>query len=337
MSRLLAADVGGTKTLLAVVEQHGDAVEVVRQERYESAKYDGLVPMLRAFGVEKEKLASACFAVAGPVADGVSETSNLPWIIRAAEIAQAANLRHVELINDFAAVGWGIPHLGPADLATLQPGKKQAQGPIAYIGAGTGCGQGFMVWDESSSSYRVFASEGGHGDFAARDEIEIAIFEYLSQRHGHVSYERLISGMGIHNIYKALVEELGRAEAPAVRAEMEQESADPAAVITKHALAGSDATCGEAVDRFISIYGAEAGNLALRVLATGGVYIAGGIAPRMVDRLRAGTFARAFNDKGRLATVSAQVPVHVILNTQVGLLGAAACAARVLARPHHKG
>jgi glucokinase len=330
MSRLLAADVGGTKTLLAVVELHGSAVEVVRQERYESAKFDGLVPMLRAFGAEKEKIASACFAVAGPVADGVSETSNLPWVIRAAEIAAAANLRHVELINDFAAVGWGIPHLGPADLATLQPGKKQANGPIAYIGAGTGCGQGFMVWDEPSSGYRVFASEGGHGDFAPRDEIEISILEYLSQRHGHVSYERLISGMGIHNIYKALVEELGRAESPAVRAEMDKD--DPPAVITRHALAGSDATCGEAIDRFIAIYGAEAGNLALRVLATGGVYIAGGIAPRMIDRLRAGNFTRAFNDKGRLATVSAQVPVHVILNTQVGLLGAAACAARVLAR-----
>jgi glucokinase len=330
VSRLLAADVGGTKTLLAVVEMHHDAVEIVRQERYESGKFDGLVPMLREFGVDQEQLDAGCFAVAGPVVDGVSETSNLPWIIRAQEIAQVARLRHVELINDFAAVGWGIPHLGPADLATLQPGKPAANGPIAYIGAGTGCGQGFMIWDPAANGYQVLPSEGGHGDFAPRDEIEIAILEYLSRQHGHVSYERLLSGMGIHNIYKALVEELGRAEAPGVRAELDRD--DPAAVITRHAQAGSDATCAEAIDRFIAIYGAEAGNLALRVLAVGGVYIAGGIAPRMVDRLRAGTFTRAFSDKGRLAPLSAQIPVHVILNTQVGLLGAAACAARVLSR-----
>jgi glucokinase len=309
---------------------HHDAVEIGRQERFESNKFDGLVPMLRAFGVEKEKLDGGCFAVAGPVVDGVSETSNLPWIIRADEIAKAAGLPHVELINDFAAVGWGIPHLGAADLATLQVGKKSATGAIAYIGAGTGCGQGFMVHEPAENGYRVMPSEGGHGDFAPRDEIEISILEYLSRQHGHVSYERLISGMGIHNIYKALVEELGRAESPAVRAEMDKD--DPAAVITRQALAGTDPTCAETIDRFIAIYGAEAGNWSLRILSTGGLYIAGGIAPRMVDRLRAGGFLRAFCDKGRLAPLTAQIPVHVILNTQVGLIGAAACAARVLAR-----
>jgi len=185
-----------------------------------------------------------------------------------------------------------------------------------------------MVWEDAG--YRVLPSEGGHGDFAPRDEIEISILEHLERRHGHVSYERLLSGAGIHNIYQALVEELGRAESPAVRAEMDAD--DPAAVVTRHALAGSDATCSETIDRFIAIYGAEAGNLALRVLATGGVYIAGGIAPRIIDRLRAGGFTRSFGDKGRLAGLCTQIPVHVILNTQVGLLGAAACAARSQSR-----
>jgi glucokinase len=330
VTRLLAADVGGTKTLIAVVELHGSAVEIVRQERYESGKFAGLVPILRAFGAEGEKVAGACFAVAGPVQDGVSETPNLPWVIRAGEIGDALGVRQVQLINDFAAVGWGIPHLGPADLATLQTGKRVANGVIAYIGAGTGCGQGFMVWDERASGYTPMPSEGGHGDFAPRDEIEISILENLTRRFGHVSYERLLSGAGIANIYRALVEELGRAEAPAIRAAMEQD--DPAAVISKAALAGTDATCAEAIDRFIAIYGAEAGNLAMRVLATGGVYIAGGIAPRMVDRMRAGGFVRAFADKGRLAALCAHIPVHIILNTQVGLLGAAACAARGLSR-----
>jgi glucokinase len=330
VSRLLAADVGGTKTLLAVVEMRPDGVEIIRQERYESGKFAGLVPILQAFGVEKEKLDGGCFAVAGPVVNGVSETSNLPWVIRADELAKAARLRQVELINDFAAVGWGIPHLAGDDLATLQAGKPVKGGTIGYIGAGTGCGQGFMVWDAAENGYQVMASEGGHGDFAPRDEIEIAILEYLSRQHGHVSYERLLSGMGIHNIYKALVEELGRAESPAVRAEMDKD--DPAAVITRHAQAGSDATCAEAIDRFIVIYGAESGNWALRLLATGGLYIAGGIAPRMLDRMKSGSFTRAFGDKGRLSPLSAQIPVHVILNTQVGLIGAAACAARVLSR-----
>ncbi len=330
MTRLLAADVGGTKTLLAVVELHGDAFEIVRQERYESGKFPGLTPMLRSFGAEKDKLAGACFAVAGPVVDNVSETSNLPWVIRASEIAETVGVRHVELINDFAAIGWGIPHLGPADLATLQPGKKHPRGVVSYIGAGTGLGQGFMVWEEAVDGYRVMPSEGGHGDFAPRDEIEISILEHLERQHGHVSYERVISGMGIHNIYRALVEELGRAESPLVRAEMEKD--DPPAVITRHALAGSDATCSEAVDRFIAIYGAEAGNLALRVMSTGGVYVAGGIAPRMVERMRAGNFTRAFGDKGRLGPLCQQIPVHIVLNTQVGLLGAAACAARTLSR-----
>ena len=330
MKRLLAADVGGTKTLIAIVELQGEGFEIIRQERYESAAFPGLVAVLQAFGVGKEPVAAACFAVAGPVQDGVSETSNLPWVIRAKDIAEVLGLREVVLINDFAAIGWGIPHLGPADLATLQAGKRVAKGPIAYLGAGTGLGQGFMVADEHDTQYRVMASEGGHGDFAARDEIELSIFEYLAQRHGHVSYERLLSGMGIVNIYRALVEELGRAESAQVRAEMDAE--DPAAVVTRHALAGSDATCTETIDRFISIYGAESGNLGLRVLATGGIFVAGGIAPRLIERIRQGGFIRSFNDKGRLASLCSQLPVHVVLNTQVGLIGAAACAARALSR-----
>ncbi len=331
MTRVLAADVGGTKTLLAVLELEGEGFEIVRQERYESAKYPGLIPIVKEFVGSlgsAGRVAGACFAIAGPVKDGVSETPNLPWVIRASELGETLDVAGVKLINDFAAVGWGIPHLGSADLATLQAGSPVAHGPIAYLGAGTGLGQGFMIWDERTRGYQVLPSEGGHGDFAARDEIEIAILEHLARRHGRVSYERVISGMGLVNIYRALVEELGRAEAPDVRDEMERD--DPAAVISRRGLAGSDATCAESLDRFVAIYGAETGNLALRVLATGGVFVAGGIAPKIVERLRQGGFMRAFNDKGRLSGLTSTIPVHVVLNTQVGLLGAAACAARGL-------
>jgi glucokinase len=329
VTRLLAADVGGTKTLLAIVELDGAGFEIVRQDRFDSGKHAGLTPILSSFVRPDDQLRGACLAIAGPVDDDVVETSNLPWTIRAAELAETLALPRVTLINDFAAIGWGIPHLGPGDVATLQAGKPVAHGPIAYLGAGTGLGQGFMTWNAGADGYDVHASEGGHGDFAARDEVEFAIQQSLAREFGHVSYERLISGMGIVSIYKALVEELGRAESPEVRAEMDRE--DPAAVISRRAVAKSDGTCGEALDRFIAIYGAEAGNLALRLLATGGLYVAGGIAPRIIDRLREGSFMGAFNDKGRLSPLCMQMPVHVILNTQVGLLGAAACATRALA------
>jgi glucokinase len=328
--RLLAADVGGTKVLLAVVELDGQAFEFVRQDRFESSKYSGLGPILRNFIKADDELSGACLAIAGPIDGDVSDTTNLPWIIRGQELANSIGLPRVTMINDFAAVGWGIPHLGPSDVATLQEGKPQKHGPIAYLGAGTGLGQGFMTWNAADQGYDVFASEGGHADFAARDEVEFAVQRWLARQFGHVSYERLISGMGLVAIYRALVEELGRPESPEVAAEMKAE--DPAAVISRRGLGRSDGTCGEALDRFVSIYGAEAGNMALRLLATGGLYVAGGIAPRIVERLRAGGFLGAFNDKGRLSPLCAATPVHVVLNTQVGLLGAAACAARALTR-----
>jgi glucokinase len=330
MSRVLAGDVGGTKTLLAIVETAGGAIHVERQQRYDSKAYPGLVPIVREFlaaGPAGERIESACLAVAGPVKNGESITPNLPWVIRARELADAVGTARVTLINDFAAVGWGIPHLRPDDLRTLQPGAPEPGGAIAYLGAGTGCGQGFIVTVDGMP--HVMPSEGGHGDFAATDATEFAVLEHLQRQYGHVSYERVLSGAGLANLYRGLVA-AGRPESPAVIAELTRDGVDPAAVVSRHGLEKTDATCDEALDLFVKIYGAEAGNLALRVLATGGVYIAGGIAPRIIDRIAAGGMLRAFNDKGRLSAFAAQIPLHVIMNTQVGLVGAAACAARAL-------
>jgi glucokinase len=330
MIRLLAGDIGGTKTLLAVVE----GGKVLAQRRFESGKYPGLAPIVKEFLATEgagAPIVAACLAVAGPVAGGESVTPNLPWIIRARELVDTVGTPRVELVNDFAAVGWGIPMLGPADLATLQAGEPQPGGAIAYIGAGTGCGQGFMV--HVGGAYHVMPSEGGHGDYAATDEVEFGVLRHLQKQHGHVSYERVLSGAGLVNIYRALVNELGRPEASAVRAEMEKE--DPAAVVSRRGLEGTDPTCVAALDRFVHIYGAEAGNHALRVLATGGVFIAGGIAPRILEKIKSGTFLQSFNGKGRLAPLCRKLPVHVIVNPSVGLLGAAACAARVATRKDH--
>jgi glucokinase len=324
MTLVLAGDIGGTSARLAIVDD-GGTLRIVRQHVYESGKFPGLVPIVREFlAAGREPIAAACMAVAGPVAHGEAVTANLPWVIRARELADAAGAP-VELINDFAAVGWGIPRLGPDALRTLQPGQPEPRGPIAYLGAGTGLGEGFMVW--GGDRYLVMPSEGGHGDFAAQDDVEWAIQRHIARRHGHVSYERVVSGMGLANIYRALVDELGRPEAPAVREEIEK--GDDAAAISRRALEGRDPTCVEALDRFVRVYGAEAGNHAMRVLATGGLYVAGGIAPKILPRLEDGAFLRAFTDKGRYTDFCRRVPVHIIVDTKVGLLGAAACAVTV--------
>lgn len=328
--RVLAGDVGGTKTLLAVAESAGPGqpLRLVREARFENREHQGLAPLVRQFlgsGSRTDAVDRACLAVAATIRGDECTMPNLGWVIRAPELAAAA-AAPVELINDFAAIGWGIPELGDADRLTLQPGVPVEGGPIAYLGAGTGLGQGFMLTIDGRR--HVLPSEGGHGDFAPTDEVELGIWRHLQRQFGRVSYERVLSGAGLAAVYRALVAELGRPESEAVRREMTGD--DPAAVVTRLGLSGADPTCVEAIDRFLRIYGAEAGNWGLRILATGGVYVAGGIAPRLGPKLEQGAFMRAFNDKGRFAALTAALPVHVILNTRVGLLGAAARALETL-------
>lgn len=323
---VLAGDVGGTNARLAVVEVADGRAVVRHQQTYPSAQYPGLAPIVRAFcgevGTRPER---ACIGMACPVVEDECRATNLPWTVDARALAAHAGIPRVAVINDFRAVGYGLALLDPADLVTLQRGEPKERAPIALIGAGTGLGEAFLLW--CGDCYEVFSSEGGHGDFAPRDEREAGLARFLQRQYGHASRERVVSGPGIAQAYRYLTTTGVAPEQPAVRAELERE--DPAAVITRHALAGTDPLCQLALDLFINAFGAQAGNLALTLLARGGVYLAGGIAPRIVPTLGAGGFLRAFRDKGRMSDFLANVPVHVITNPQVGLLGAAAVAARL--------
>ena len=307
--RVLAGDIGGTNARLAIVAVEGGRARIEREQRFASQEASGLAPIVRRFlGGAEKSLEWACFGLAGRVVDGVWRAPNLPWTIDERKLATAIGIVHTSVINDFAAVGHGLALLGPKDVETLQRGEPTAHGPVALIGAGTGLGEAFLHWD--GDRYRVQPSEGGHAGFAARDEIDWQLRRALQDEFGHVSWERVVSGPGLIAIY---------------RDEMRRQ--DPAAVIVRYGLDGTDPLCAAALDRFTSLFGAQAGDLALTVLATGGIYVAGGIAPRIVPKLKTGPFLQTFGAKGRLSGFMARVPVHVLMNPDIGLLGAAAVAA----------
>ena len=325
---VLAGDVGGTNARLALVEVM-DGRAVIREQRtYPSRAYTGLATIVRTFFAETgARPERACIGVPCPAAEDECRAANLPWRVDVGTLANEIAIASTALINDFTAIGHGIALLGADDVETLQAGEPKARAPIGLIGAGTGLGVGFLTW--SNGRYEVHGSEGGHVGFAPRGERQAGLARYLEREYGRVSSERVLSGPGIVDTYKYLATPGAgaAAETPAVRAEMQQDH--PAAVIVRHAVAGTDALCRETLDLFIDALGAAAGDLALTVLARGGVYVGGGIAPRIIDLLRAGGFLRGFLDKGRLSPYLARVPVRVILNPHVGLLGAAAVAARV--------
>ena len=308
---ILAADIGGTNTRLALIETTGSEARIVARDSSPSPGLSSLAQRVQRFLAGRPVPARACFAVAGPVVDGTVRTTNLPWTIRTAELARDIGVPDTILINDFAAVGESLALLGPADLVTLQTGRRDPAGPIALIGAGTGLGQGFLFHD--GTRYRVRASEGGHASFAARTAREWELRTWLTRRLGPVSWEHLLSGRGLSAAYQCLS---GSA------------AAEEPAAISARGLDGSDPAAVEALDLFAAVYGAQAGNLALTVLATGGVYLAGGIAPRLIAKLQDGTFLKAFLEKGELEEFLTRVPVQVIMSPDAGLLGAAAVAAR---------
>ena len=270
-----------------------------------------------------ERPERACFGIAGPVVNGECRTPNLPWTVSARDLARDIGLSRTSIINDFVAAAHGVGALGAGDLVTLQEGTPAEHGAMALIGAGTGLGEGFLVWD--GARYRVHASEGGHADFAASDEATWRLRQALLDEYGRVSWERVLSGAGLAQLYRHLAADSFARERSEVREEMR--SGDPAATVTKHALAGDDPLSVKALDIFVTALGAQAGNLALTVLATGGVYLAGGIAPRIVAKLTDDTFLTAFRNKGRLTDLMKRMPVHVIVSPDVGLLGAASAAA----------
>jgi glucokinase len=265
----------------------------------------------------------ACFGVAGPVRDGRSETTNLPWVVDASDLAAALDTRRVWLINDLEANAYGIASLGAEDLCTLSEGAPGATGNAAVISAGTGLGEAGLYWD--GRSHHPFATEGGHGSFSPGSDLEVELLGWLRQRWSHVSWERVVSGPGLVNLYTFL-KESGRGEEPAWLAQ-EMAAGDAAGVISQHAASGRSELCVQALDLFVRLYGAEAGNAALKLMASGGVFLGGGIAPRNLEKMKDGTFLRAFVAKGRMQPLLEAMPVRIILNQQTALLGAARCAA----------
>jgi glucokinase len=268
----------------------------------------------------------ACFGIACPVHDGDCEAPNLPWKVNGRALAREIGIPRTAIINDFRAVGYGLHSLSEDEVEVLQQGVAVAHGPIALVGAGTGLGQGYLLWD--GSRYLVHPSEGGHADFSPTNALQRDLLAFLAQEFGRVSSERILSGAGIVHIYRFLKSTGAAAEQAAVRDEMA--GSDPAQVIARHGLAGTDLLSVKALELFAAAYGTAAGNLALTVLASGGVYIAGGIAPKLVRQLASGAFMKAFRDKGRLSGVVARMPVRIILTDDVALYGAAEVAARTL-------
>lgn len=319
---ILAGDVGGTKTLLMLK----DGPDVVAEERYASKDYGGLEHIIRNFlGRTNAKVDRAAIGVAGPVQENRSRATNLPWDIDGDRIAGELGIPRVRLLNDFATVGFGLEALGPEDVVSLNEGKADPQAPIAILGAGTGLGEGFLV---RCDGRRVFvASEGGHVDFAPRNDREIGFLRFMLRLHKRVSVERAISGPGIANLYLYMID-AGRRPSDDVAREIVA-GGDMAAIVSRHAQARDCAVCVDTMDMFLNLYGAEAGNLALKVLAAGGVYVAGGIAPKIIDLMRTGPFMAAYGAKGRLSDVVRTFPVRVVMNPKVGLLGAALVAERL--------
>ena len=319
---LIAGDIGGTKTLLALYAPESGVRRPVAQAEYHSSDHAGLAPMVRQFLARAGRSADqACFDVAGPVIEGRARLTNLPWVLDEEALCSDLGLQRVTLLNDLQAVATAVPHLRPADLHTLNRGHAEPQGAIAVIAPGTGLGEAFLVW--SGTRYVACSSEGGHADFAPADESQAQLLGFLRARFGHVSCERVCSGSGLTNIYEFL-RDTGVAEEPSAFATRLSAASDRAPLIVAAATRQprADPLAAATLRVFVTILGAEAGNLALKVLAGGGVYVAGGIAPRILPQLEGGAFMHAFTDKGRFADRLAAMPVHVI-TAQAALMGAA--------------
>jgi glucokinase len=325
--KVLAGDIGGTKSILAVVDVDASRARVVCERRFDSAAYPGLAPMVRAFVQEtREAFERVSFGVAGPVIANRAETTNLPWTIDGEVLASELGLGPTRLVNDFVAAAYGVLRLGPEDLVELNPGRAVPGAPIGVLGAGTGLGQALLVW--TGEHYEVVPSEGGHGDWAPCDERQLGLWRWLHAKHGHVSVERVVSGgLGLGAIYEHLRDAGVAPESPAVRAELAA-AAIAGVVIGPRGVDGSDALCAATLDLFVAAYGAEAGNLALRAVARGGVYVCGGVAPRILPKMTDGRFRAAYRDKGRLSHLVEEIPAHVVVHPRVGLLGAAVAALR---------
>ncbi|WP_420642061.1 glucokinase [Candidatus Leptofilum sp.] len=320
---LLAGDIGGTKTVLALFST-ADSVEslhALHLQTFPSGRFASLEAIIAQFLQDKAvEIEAASFGVAGPVVNGRSQITNLPWMIDAANIGQTFGIEHVELLNDLESIANAVPHLQADDLATINEGQAEAGGAIAVIAPGTGLGEAFLIWD--GQRYQAHPSEGGHTSFAPTNADQRALQAYLEQKFDHVSFERVCSGSGIPNLYDFWQQD-GRYQEPDWLREQIKQADDPTPIIVEAGLAKTADICTATVQLFVDILAAEASNMALSVLATGGVYLGGGIPPRLLNLLQTERFMAEFGDKGRFTGLLLGMPVHVICNPQVALLGAA--------------
>ncbi len=326
-SVIMAGDVGGTKTHLGLYRKDGEQLVRLRDGLYATAEYRSLEEVCARFLAGSGQVNAACFGVPGPVIAGRSHATNVPWEMEEQALGRALGGVPLRLINDLEATAYGVLHLDDSELAVLQRGEPARRGGnIAVIAAGTGLGEAALVAEPEG--YRAVASEGGHSDFAPRGDEQVELLRFLAKEFGHVSFERVLSGPGLYNIYRFLKERRAGEEPEWLAVRLAGE--DPAAVISEAAVEGRDPRCVRALEIFVAIYGAEAANLALKVLALGGVYLGGGIAPKILPMLAQGGFIRAFVDKGRLSAMLQKIDVRVSLNPAAALIGAAHCAARML-------
>ena len=318
-STLLAGDIGGTKANIGLFSVKGNNIQSVCEKSFICKNYAGLEPILKEFvTISNKNITAASFGVAGTIHKGKCTPVNLPWTIEIKALQKLLNTEQVFILNDLEANALGISQLCPDEFETLNDGIEQ-EGNAALISAGTGLGESILFWD--GKSHIPFATEGGHTDFAPQSTLETELLAYLTLEFGHVSYERIISGPGLHNIYLFL-KDAGRFSSEPEWLSQRLKLEEPGALISELALSKESELCKKALDIFVSIFGSEAGNLALKALAVGGVYLGGGIAPKIIEKLKGGTFMNTFTSKGRLSNIVSDIPVKVILNDKTALLGA---------------
>lgn len=320
MKTILAGDIGGTNTRLALFQQESGRATISVEKIYPSRNYNDLETIVREFvDSQTDEISAACFGIAGPVVRDKATVSNLPWTVEASKLAQELRLGNVSLINDLAAHGYGIDGLQTSDFVALNAAEP-VEGNAAIIAAGTGLGEAGLFWD--GTHRHPFSSEGGHASFSPNNDLEVRLWRYLTAKYGHVSCERIVSGPGLKNVYDFLRDTALEPE-PAWLQEELRNCADPSALISHLGLEGKAAICKRSLDIFVAVLGSEAGNLALRFLATAGVFLSGGIAAKILPELREEPFLQAFTAKGRMKPLLEKIPVKVITNDKVGLIGAA--------------
>jgi glucokinase len=317
---ILAGDIGGTHTRIALYQENAGALKMLLERVYPSREHKSLDEIVRLFlSEQRTTIHLVCFGIAGPVLHGEVSTPNLPWVVNALQLARQIGIESVLLINDLQAHASGIDDLAAEDFVALTK-VDAGTGNGALLAAGTGLGEAGLYWD--GLRRRPFPCEGGHADFAPRNDVEVGLLQYLLKKFGRVSYERVLSGPGLKNIYDFLRDSRTEQEPGWLKEELQQ-SADPVVVISEQGLKGKAPICERALDTFVTIYGAEAGNLALKLMATGGVFVSGGIAAKILPKLTTPAFVEAFVSKGRLQPLMETIPVKVIVNDKVGLIGAA--------------